>query len=523
MVRAARAMCAVLLLTLVSTVTAADAPPLAGNWKIIVAEGDSGRAFWLLKLENKDGKWTGSVSAAEGILPAKLQNLTVDKDVLHFNLATDKGKFTCEVKVPATPGDKLLGAAQIGRNFVPLRLERTALASLDDTYEVNKEIVLRPVGDPQIVEAALGLLHDATEKKAKPEEVRAWADKAAKTAEMHGPRWYRKTILAIAAILADQEPFASVAVTYARQAERLLEPNAPGRTQKDVLDVLAKALDKSGKADDAKEVKERIKKIDLSFKPTAFAGRKAKSDRVVLVELFTGAECPPCVAADMAFDAFSKAYQPSEVIVLQYHLHIPGPDPLTNPDTVSRSRFYKDVIKGTPTMLFNGKPGAPGGGRADAAEEKFEECVGVIDPLLETPAGAKIKLNAKRNGDKIDIDAEVSDSTQTGNEVRLRLVLVEEEVSYTGGNKLAVHHHVVRAFAGDTGGSIVKDKNLKKSVTVDLEEVRKTNKDYLDKYAEKNEFPNKDRPMEMKKLKVVAFVQNDEDGEVLQAVQVDVK
>jgi hypothetical protein len=36
------------------------------------------------------------------------------------------------------------------------------------------------------------------------------------------------------------------------------------------------------------------------------------------------------------------------------------------------------------------------------------------------------------------------------------------------------------------------------------------------------EFP-KDRPMEMKKLKVVAFVQNDDDGEVLQAVQVEVK
>ena len=37
------------------------------------------------------------------------------------------------------------------------------------------------------------------------------------------------------------------------------------------------------------------------------------------------------------------------------------------------------------------------------------------------------------------------------------------------------------------------------------------------------EFPNKERPMELKNLKVIAFVQNDDDGEVLQAVQVDVK
>ena len=51
----------------------------------------------------------------------------------------------------------------------------------------------------------------------------------------------------------------------------------------------------------------------------------------VLVELFTGAECPPCVAADLAFDALGKTYKPTDVVLLEYHLHIPGPDALTNP------------------------------------------------------------------------------------------------------------------------------------------------------------------------------------------------
>jgi hypothetical protein len=46
--------------------------------------------------------------------------------------------------------------------------------------------------------------------------------------------------------------------------------------------------------------------------------------------------------------------------------------------------------------------------------------------------------------------------------------------------------------------------------------------DYLDKHAAKRPFPGKERPMELKKLKVVAFVQNDRGGEVLQAAQVDV-
>jgi hypothetical protein len=521
MVRVARAVCAALLLVLVSSAFAADAPPAAGNWKIIIAEGDNSNPYWLLKLENKDGKWSGAVSSAEGIVPAKLQNLSVEKDALRFTLATEKGRFTCEAKLPATSADKLLGSVQMGRNTLPLRLERTTLTSFEDTYEMNKDLVGRPVGDPRVVEGALGLLKEAGEKKAKPEEVRAWADKAVKTAEMHGPRWHRETILNVAETLAGQEAFANVAVTYARQAERLLDPKDPGRVEKQVLDALAKALEKAGKADEAKEVRERVKKIDLSLKPQPFAGRKGKSDRAVLVELFTGAECPPCVAADMAFDALGKSFKPNEVILLQYHLHVPGPDPLTNPDALARARFAK--VRGTPSVFIDGLPGPEAGGREDVAQEVYDLYSGAAEKRVEKEAGAKIKLTAERKGDKIDINAEVSESSQTGPEVRLRVVLVEEAVNYTGGNKQAVHHNVVRAFAGSPDGTIVKNKDLKTTLAVDLDEVRKTNKEHLDKYAEKNEFPNKERPMELKKLKVVAFVQNDDDGEVLQAVQVDVK
>ena len=117
----------------------------------------------------------------------------------------------------------------------------------------------------------------------------------------------------------------------------------------------------------------------------------------------------------------------------------------------------------------------------------------------------------------------MSDAAKTGDEIRLRLVLVEEAVNYTGGNKLSVHHHVVRAFPGGTEGTTVNAKSMKKSVSVDLEEMRKSANEYLDKFAKENPFPKKDRPLELKNLKVVAFVQNDDDGEILQGVQVDVK
>jgi hypothetical protein len=59
-------------------------------------------------------------------------------------------------------------------------------------------------------------------------------------------------------------------------------------------------------------------------------------------------------------------------------------------------------------------------------------------------------------------------------------------------------------------------------VTVDLDALRKELTAYLDKYAAENPFPSRARPLALKKLSVVAFIQNDETGEVLQAAQAEV-
>jgi hypothetical protein len=46
---------------------------------------------------------------------------------------------------------------------------------------------------------------------------------------------------------------------------------------------------------------------------------------------------------------------------------------------------------------------------------------------------------------------------------------------------------------------------------------------FLDDFAkEEGAFPRPDRPLALKNLKLVAFIQNDATKEVLQAVQVDV-
>jgi len=512
------------MLVLPAAARAAEEAPPAGTYKVylpLLQGGD--KITWLLKLEGGPDKWTGkSLGNAQQVPPATVEDISMDKDTLRFALRLSPSTaipFVC--KLTRDKGARILGSARIRGTAVPAELEPSTLTSLDP-FELSKEMLAKNATGVDAVKAALSLLEQASDKKAKPEEVRSWADKAVKGAEPYGSDWHRVVILDVAETLGRQEPFASVALQYARQSERLLDDTKdPISMQKRVLTVLAGALEKAGKADEAKEVEVRNNKIPyVRAKP--FAGRKGDSKKVVLVELFTGAECPPCVAADVAFDALEKTFKPGEAVLLQYHLHIPGPDPLTNPDAEARAKFYGEAVGGTPVIIFDGKPTAPGGGGFNEASGKYDQYVGAITPLLEKAPKATIMIGAARKGDKVTIKTDICDLKETGADVRLRVVLVEEEVGYTGGNKMAKHHHVVRALPGGSAGTVLKEKTATKEFTVDLEELRKKWGDYLDRVAKDDQFPNKNRPLEFKNLFVVAFVQNDETGEVLQAAQVEV-
>ncbi len=526
---------ALLLLTLAAAPRAQDkvedtsAVP-AGNWKVILPmlRGASNRPVWLLELNKNDKGWSGKVLAAgqqaagRSWPKATLEGLTVAADQVRFTIKASELALPCRVKLTKEgKGGKLYGTATLGKNVMPLELEKTTLTSLDPLDQLKESLSKEALGH-EAVSLALILLSRAEAQKAKPAEVRGWAEKAVKSAELYGTAYQRDIITAVAELLlTDQKGFESIALQYARRAERLVEPKEGPAAQKKVLDVLATALERSGKEAEAKEVAARIKKLDFRIKPKAFAGRKAKSDRVVLVELFTGAQCPDCVAADMAFDALGRTFKPSEVVLLQYHEHIPQPDPLTGPDSEARFRFYNG--EGTPTIILDGKQAPTEGGSDEDAVERYDQYLGIIEPMLEKPAQAELKLSASRKGDKVTIAADVSKLAATGDDVRLRVALVEEQVEYRGSNGVALHHHVVRAMPGGDAGTVIKEKATKKTFTVDIAELRKKLTAYLDKYNEKRPFPNKNRPLEMKKLKVIAFVQNDKNNTVMQAAQVDVK
>ncbi len=537
MVRAATPLLAILL-ALTGLVVANDNPPAAekakleaapaaGNWKVSIPLIGGNKPLWIVKIDQKDGKWTGEVSKSEDVPPTTIEKLAVTGDSLSFNLklASDGGaaNFQFEVNLTKKGGDKLHGNVLLPNKSVQaVQLEKTTMTKFD-AFEMNKETLAKSPDSPEAVKAGLDLLKDAKAKKATKDEVKNWAEKAVTAAEKYGPRYERYAVNRVAELLGSDDSYADLGVEYAGKAVKLLTPKDKATTHKKTLEALATALETAGKKDEAKEVTDKIKKLDLSLKPEPFAGRNGKSDRTVLVELFTGAQCPPCVAADLAFDALGKAYKPSEVLLLEYHLHVPRPDPLANDETDERANYYgKTIISGTPTILFNGTPGAEGGGTREEAEDKYDEYAAAINPLLELPSELKVAATATMKDGKIDVTAEVTAPAKPEERLRLRIALVEDKVDYAGTNGIAEHHNVVRAFIGGADGFAVKDKTFKTTASVDVEDLKKELKKYLDKYAEKKPFPTKDQPLELKNLKVVAFVQNQETHEVLQATAVAV-
>ena len=513
-----------MFLSLIVSVGAVQAPA-EQNYKVfmpfLIREANA--PVWLVQLKLGGEKTSGEVLASANQMPkATFENVSVKDGTISFDLKSKQGTFKFEGTLPKDKKEKIQGSVMIKDIVTPAILEPTSLTSLS-AFDINKEMLARAdQPEYEVVKAALSLLAEAEIRKSKIEEVRSWADKAVKSSENYGAKWKAQVGLEIAELLAPQKDYAPIALQYARQAERSLSDNDSVSSKLKVLEILADALESSGKIDDAKEIQAKMEKMDTGIKPEPFAGRKSKSDRVVLVELFTGTECPPCVAADMAFDALPKAFKSSEVVVLQYHLHIPGPDPLTNPESENRAKYYGKQIEGTPAIFFNGKSAAGGGGPRDAAMEKFKEYKAVVEPLLEKGSAASLLASAKKVGEDVSIAVEVKDLNEIGNNIRLNMVLVEKEVRYQGGNKQKKHHHVVRSFPAGVDGIAMMEKNGKKEAKVNLEELRKKWASYLDQIAKEEPFSGKGRPLNFTDLLVVVFIQNMATGEILQSAQVPV-
>jgi hypothetical protein len=413
--------------------------------------------------------------------------------------------------------------------------DKTAKA---ETPKLYREVLDKHADSPAVFEASLNLIRAAKASAANPGDVKAWAATGAATAKKYGPRMEGEYASQLVGALISLDGMEKLSLEYGRVAEKSLTDKSPAADQIRILGMLVRALKKTGNEEEAKSVDGRIEKLEVvldreyakkmpGFKGAVYEGRKSKSERAVFMELFTGATCPPCVAADLAFDVLQKSYKQNELVLIQYHMHIPGPDPMTNPDTEARWSYYSKAfpgqVRGVPSSIFNGKPKAGGGGAAANAEAKYGVYRGVIDELIEENAGAKLTAVARRDGDRIDINVKVTDLNEPGANKKLRILLAEETIRYAGSNKIRLHHNVVRAFPGGVAGVALSDAASRHKASINVGELRTSLTKYLDNYeANFRPFANPARPLAMSHLRVIAFVQDDATQEVLQAVQVAV-
>jgi hypothetical protein len=540
-----------------SAATVSADSPYAGVWNVSMAEGNEMLSVLVIKIEDSGGSLRGKVLSAglpmlKGCTLAGVRGgprLGVDLKMPDGAIALVAGPAAEDKSNPKrllgsmTTGDRriLVVLDQTDRKELSTdptrnRVGSTATTALERARNIAdaktragavKEFLTTYRGSPLTYIAAAQVLVDSIVTNAPEREVRSAAEKFIEIAAAYGPemKWQATVEAAANCANSNRLDLAGLAVQYSREAERELTKDATYSDRSLALRTLATTLRLSGQTEEAKEIDTRLDRDfareNIPFAPQVYPGRTAKSGRSVVLELFTGAQCGPCVAADIAFDAARKTYRHKDVILIQYHLNVPGPDPLTNAETEKRASFYH--VEGTPTALLDGKATRPVGGPRLLAKRSYDVFRSVIEKELEKPAGANVTLTAVGDADAIEIHAEVANLHKTGKQVRLRLVLVEEMVHYVAPNGQRYHQYVVRSFPSGQDGYPLKEKSARKKVTVDLRGLRRTLEENLTNFKSKFKPLHEDPSLQLKHLKVLALVQDDGTKEILNAAQIDVE
>ncbi|MEX0728331.1 MAG: hypothetical protein WD065_18820 [Planctomycetaceae bacterium] len=241
-------------------------------------------------------------------------------------------------------------------------------------------------------------------------------------------------------------------------------------------------------------------------------------NRVQLVELFTGAECPPCVAADVATGGVEATFAPSDLLVIRYHQHIPGPDPMSNEESEARFAYYP--LQGTPSVLLDGAGVEGVGGYLPQTLGAYNRLKKQIEDKLGEGSDVNIELQASGTAPEYTVTAKIGGLPDDADDLRLRIVLAEKEVHFVAGNGVRLHEMVVRTMLGGAKGIAVSADQPEVKETVNVDELKTRLSNYLKAFEEGQdvEFPQK--PLDLNRLQVVAFVQNDKTKEVLQATSI---
>ncbi len=203
-------------------------------------------------------------------------------------------------------------------------------------------------------------------------------------------------------------------------------------------------------------------------------------------------------------------------MVLEYHLPIPGPDPMMNAATRRRQEYYG--VNSTPTVLLDGTERVAGGGPRSAAGQKYALFAERIARRLEAAPGAALKVSAALKGDRVEAAVDLGKPLEG---VDYHLVLVQGQQEHKGGNRIQVHKMVVRDF-------LTLDPSAQ-TAAFDLAASEKATDAYLTEFEQTStrfkgfRFPLRRQLIGRVGLKVALLAQRRDTKAVLQAVLAEVK
>jgi hypothetical protein len=212
----------------------------------------------------------------------------------------------------------------------------------------------------------------------------------------------------------------------------------------------------------------------------------SRPEQVVLEEFFTGADCEPCIAPDLATEATLHRYNRDQVVLAVYHDNAPGPDPLTTSTSEMRAKYY-GTGGSTPHVILDGKELTIEEGPRSHGQDAFEMMTRAIDPLLAARSEATLRVAAHPNADLLEVKV-TGHMGDLPPKTHLEILLLETAVSYSGRNTLRFHPMVVRARAELAGGGeaslIAPHSELSQTYIFDMKKIEAENLEYYDRFRE---------------------------------------
>lgn len=173
-----------------------------------------------------------------------------------------------------------------------------------------------------------------------------------------------------------------------------------------------------------------MKKIYLSLSAVLFAGAlAAQSQRLVVVEEFTQASCPPCATQNPAFNTLLNA-NPTKVVAIKMQTSWPGADPMNaqNPTEVQNRVDYYSV-NGVPDALLDAVEQT--GASYLGAPANFTQAA--IDAQYAVPSPFTMVLTHSFSPayDSINVTCTITASQAVSGTLVARIAIIERDIYFT--------------------------------------------------------------------------------------------